>query len=202
MLKKAVLIPAGALASIMIYVPVMAFQVSRLRLYNPHGWQTARGIGSPDADFLTRAIIAKIGIFANSPDKALYLRAMTGPPLPLHKAVLRPRSDRFQGGRHYRVKGHVDMPAAWWSITLYDANDYLFANVEDRSSFTNFNLETDERGRFVLDVASTRPDGATNWLPAPTSGPYTVILRLYEPQVEIFDHIESYPFPDVVEVIS
>lgn len=197
MLKKLVLIPATAAATVLVHGSMALRRLAHLHVENPSGWHTLRGIGSEDADALTRALITRIGIFANSPDETVYLNALPrsgGPgrlgPHPLH------------GGRHYRVTGPRAMPAAWWSLTLYDAEDFLFANPEGRHSFTDFNLEPDGTGQFTLDIAPTRPAGATNWLPSPTRGAFSLVLRIYEPGPELFEHLETYPLPVFAEVPS
>ena len=159
------------------------------RITNNDSWITIDGIGSRDADPLLRALIARIGIFANSKDRAVYFNGYVGSPL-----------TRLKGGRHYQITGLKDLPSAWWSITLYDADNLLFANPDNRYSFTNFNLKTDESGGFVIDVAPERPLHASNWLPSPDAGNIYLALRIYEPAPALQDSLATYPLPRLAEV--
>ncbi len=159
------------------------------RITNNDSWITVDGMGSKDADPLLRALIARIGIFANSKDKAVYFNGYVGSPLM-----------RLKGGRHYQITGLKDLPSAWWSITLYDADNFLFANPDNRYSFTNFNLKTDDSGGFVIDVAPKRPQHASNWLPSPAGGNIYLALRIYEPAPALQDSLATYPMPRLAEV--
>ena len=156
---------------------------------NGDSWVTVEGMGSKDADPLLRAFIARAGIFANSKDRAVYFNGFVGS-----------RVKRLKGGRHYQIAGQTNVPAAWWSITLYDADFFLFDNAEHRYSFANFNLKADGSGHFVIDVAAERPPNATNWLPSPSGGNITLVLRIYEPSPELYEHLGTYPLPRITEV--
>jgi hypothetical protein len=158
------------------------------RITSADSWITVDGMGSKDADPVLKALVARIGIFANSKDRALYFNGYIGSPL-----------RRLKGGRHYQIRGQKDIPAAWWSVTLYDQDFFLFDNAEHRYSFAGFNVKSDDSGNFVIDVAPQRPEGATNWLPSPSQGAITLALRIYEPSPALQEHLGSYPLPHLVE---
>lgn len=200
MLKVLVSILAGFFLAILILIPIFIYKFDNLKVFNPNGWGTLKEIGSPDADILTRALIAKVGIFANSPDQAIYMSAYVGEPIPSYMALLGKPTQKLLGGHHYRISGNVNLPVTWWSITLYNDQDFLFKNKERVYSFNSENLETDAEGNFVLDVAAEKPNGATNWLPAPKNEEFTVIIRFYEPQPELYEHLENYDLPKVEEI--
>lgn len=167
----------------------LLWKASRIGLYNPAGWMTARGIGSSDADPVLKALIARIGIFANSREEAVYFQGY----------VDNPRR-KLSGDRRYRIEGSVRLPAAWWSVTLYNRHELLHPDPHRRYSLASFNLQTDEDGSFVIDVAPERPPDAANWLPSPPGEPFSLTLRVYRPQPQLLDHLESYPLPRLSRV--
>ena len=170
-------------------VGAMVYKSNYIGVYNGNSWMTVKGIGAKDADPLLKALISKIGIFTNSKEEAIYYQAYAGDPrLPMN------------GSHHYQIKGNKNLPATWWSCTLYNNENYLFANPENRYAFANFNVDADPDGAFVIDIASTKPEGARNWLPAPAGEDIAVTLRIYEPGPELYDHMDTYPLPQVVQV--
>ncbi len=167
----------------------LLWTASRIGLYNPAGWMTARGIGGSEADPVLKALIARIGIFANSREEAVYFQGY----------VDNPRR-KLTGDGRYRIEGSVRLPAEWWSITLYNSRELLHPNPQRRYSFASFNLQTAEDGSFAIDVAPERPPGAANWLPSPPGESFSLTLRVYRPQPQLLDHLESYPLPRLSRV--
>jgi len=190
MTKLALTIVVGiAIGFLLSSTPALRARGLVSSITNGDSWVTVEGLGSKDADPLLRAFIARAGIFANSKDKAVYFYGYVGS-----------RVKRLKGGRHYQITGQANVPAAWWSITLYDADFFLFDNAEHRYSFANFNLKADDSGYFVIDVAAERPPNATNWLPSPSAGNITLVLRIYEPRPALYEHLGTYPLPQRIEV--
>jgi hypothetical protein len=80
----------------------------------------------------------------------------------------------------------LPVPAkAFWSMTLYDANVFLYPNpfkrylINDRT-----NLHYNPDGSLDLYVQANQPSDsqqAQNWLPSPPGAPFKLIFRLYEP---------------------
>ncbi len=142
----------GIASGCLIAGSALFYHLHQFPILNPNGWMTGKGIGSKDADLFTRATISKIGIFANSKDQAIYLSAYLGTSIDYKK--LFPIKDwlSLSSEKHYQIEGNVNIPSAWWSITLYNNSDFLVKNAEERYSFTNFNLVTDENGQFRIDV--------------------------------------------------
>lgn len=167
----------------------LLYKASRVGLYNPSGWMTARGVGSREADPVLKALIARIGIFANSWEEAVYFQGYVGSP-----------RNKLSCDRRYRIEGSALLPAEWWSITLYNSRELLHPNPQGRYSFASFNLETDEKGSFVIDIAPERPPDAVNWLPSPEGEPFSLTLRIYRPRPELLSRIESYPLPRLSRV--
>ena len=197
------MIPLGFVLACMIAAAFLFYYGTKIAILNSSGWMTVDGIGSEDADFITRAVVAKIGIFANSKDKAIYLSSHPDPGINYKKLFSGPKHwFTLSNAKHYRIKGNINIPATWWSITLYDNKDLLVKSSEKRYSFTNYNLVTDNDGNFTIDVASIKPVGATNWLPAPHDRPFNLKMRIYEPSEEVYESIATYPLPKLKEVIA
>jgi|GEM_PF-1636808 len=190
----------GGILGLLIANTALFYHIHQMPVFNPNGWMTGKGIGSKEADLFTRAVISKIGIFANSKEQAIYLSACIDDSIDYKK--LFPFKDwlSLSADKHYRIEGNVKIPVSWWSITLYNNSDFLVENPEDRYSFTSFNLVTDANGNFAIDVASQKPADATNWLPAPHNGSFNLKLRIYEPFAEVYENIATYPLPRVKEV--
>ncbi|SEN59043.1 Uncharacterized conserved protein [Pseudomonas sp. ok272] len=144
-------------------------------------------------NYLNRALAASLGIYGNSVQEAFYTgsqRDNQGQPL--------------VGGQRYRLRfapGQLPPASEFWSLTLYDLPDrQLVANGIDRYCLSSRDrLQTDADGGLALWVQSTAPDhGQSNWLPAPASGAFTLILRLYGPQAQVIDQRWMMPGVEVV----
>ncbi len=190
----------GLLTGVIVLLAIVVWQADRLTLFNPNGWMTARDLGSTETDPLTKAFIARIGLFANSAEEALYLQAIDGEPLGI-AGLLRGRpARRLQGGVRYRIVGAGDIPSAWYSLTLYDADEYLYPNAESRWAFRDEELIRGVDGSWAVDVAPERPADARNWLPAPHEGEFSVTLRIYQPDPLVYADLTSYDLPRVFRV--
>ena len=189
-IKIAITIAVGVSCGVALTTkPVLTLRGAVSRITNSDSWITTKGVGSREADPILRALISQVGIFANSSDMAVYFSGYTRSPL-----------KRLRGGTHYRIEGSNNIPATWWSLTLYDADQFLFANAENRYSFTNFNVKTDRAGYFEIDVSPERPQGSQNWLPSPSEGGFTLFLRVYEPGAALRGDLSGYPLPHITEV--
>lgn len=188
-LRLVLTVLAGVVLGYGLTVGALLYKASHIGIYNPAGWMTARGIGSSDADPLLKALVARIGIFANSWEEAVYLQAFVGDP-----------QKRLRGDHHYRIEGSARVSAQWWSVTLYNDRELLHDNPENRYSFTDFNVQTRPDGSFAIDVAPRRPPGAANWLPSPAGDVFSVTLRIYRPAPELVGGIETFPLPRVSRV--
>jgi hypothetical protein len=78
---------------------------------------------------------------------------------------------------------------AFWSITLYTAEQFLYANPVDRyviGSRQLHDLSRDSDGGITIDVRHDPPEPGreSNWLPCP-DGPFGLTFRTYVPGREI-----------------
>ncbi|HKN78142.1 MAG TPA: DUF1254 domain-containing protein [Lysobacter sp.] len=133
-------------------------------------------------DPVARALGAQVGIYANSPEEAMYSTYESddhGQPLDgAHRYVL-----RFPKGGLPPVKG-------FWSMTMYGLPDQLLVdNPIDRyliNSTMLDKLRRDADGGITLYVQNASPgkDKEANWLPAP-KGRFFAVLRNYWPEASV-----------------
>ena len=143
-----------------------------------HGWTLLTGrIGRYGTDYVLRAVTAKVGLWANTPDEAFY-----------------PYADqdgsgrRLDGARHRYVlhfaKDRIPPARAFWSLTMYDKDLFLYDNELDRYALGDRSqgMKRDADGGLTIYLQHARPAAGrvANWLPAPASL-FTVALRLYNP---------------------
>lgn len=138
-------------------------------------WVLAARAGRYGNDYLTRALTAYIGLGALATDEALYgaghFDAEHAP---------------LDGRRRYSLRFAADeMPPAdaFWSVTLYDADRFLYRNAARRHSIGDRTpgLHREPDGSLQIDFSHAPPARTTNWLPTP-AGPFYLILRLYHPR--------------------
>lgn len=146
-----------------------------------NGWRLRTDIGTYGDDLETRAAIARYGWGANVPAEAIYPTAVTD-------------SDgrTLSGTDRYRIRfaaGELPPVAAFWSLTLYAADRFLFDNPLRRYALGDRSpgLVYGDDGSLDLYVQAEAPAGhEANWLPAPP-GEFSLMLRLYLPAAEVTD---------------
>lgn len=134
-------------------------------------WVTWTAAGRADADPYTRAHFARRGVLPMSSTIALSYEARRdseGRPL--------------NAGCDYAVEGD-DLPAAWWSLAVYDEAGRLIANPAERYAYNSATVMRNPGGRFSITLArSVRPG---NWLPTGPAGRFMLVLNLEEPHVSV-----------------
>jgi hypothetical protein len=154
-----------------------ALMVGASRSHVARPWAAHFGLGRYGTAYLTRALTAYKGLGALDSAEAVYAmgdfdaakRALHGSTRYLM---------RFEPGDRPPVD-------AFWSITLYDADRFLYPNALARYSIGDRTpgLQTDPDGGLTLQVSHRAPADTANWLPAP-AGSFYLILRMYCPRAE------------------
>ncbi len=148
-----------------------------------NGWQVATDtMGVYGNSYLKRAIIAMVGLGANPPEDAVYPMSVVdaeGKPLDAaSKYVLRFKKDE------------IPPVEAFWSLTLYDKDGFPVPNELKRQALGDrdkLKFGSDGSLEIYIQAGSPGKDKKANWLPAPKSGPFGVVLRLYAPKREVLD---------------
>lgn len=160
------------------------------------GWSVMvdRWIGDFGRKYLGRAVIATDLLGANVPRIATYPTSYSD------------RRGRPLDGRHrYTItfpKGHLPPVRAFWSLTMYKRDDYLYDNAFDRYAVGDRDrgLRRNANGSLTIFVQHTKPrdtKARANWLPAP-AGSFHLILRLYLPKRSALNG--TYRIPPFVRV--
>ena len=132
-------------------------------------WKAWPQVGSRDADPYARAIVARRAEIPLAQGEGLTLTATADS-----------AGRRLDSACAYRV-GAVTPQARLWTLTLYDAAGRTVASDLGRSGLTSAEILRDADGRFAVVLA--RDARAGNWLQLPKSGPFTLVLRLYDTPV-------------------
>jgi hypothetical protein len=140
------------------------------------GWLTLDPrVGRYGTAYDLRALVAVVGLGANTPEEAIYptgLADSTG--------------QLLTGAKRYRMvfpAGQEPPARYFWSLTMYDLDGYLAPNPIDRYSVgpTHPPLVRRADGSIVIAIQHDEPTEAdVNWLPAP-AGSFRLNMRLYGP---------------------
>jgi hypothetical protein len=137
-------------------------------------------VGRYGTDYDLRALVAVLGIGANTPEESIYPTALADS-----------EGRLFDGANRYRLVFDKPPPArAFWSLTLYDADAFLVPNSANRYALGNFHPPLRRRGdgSIVVVVSHDKPsEQGVNWLPAPAQGMFRLNLRLYWPRKSALD---------------
>ncbi len=130
-------------------------------------WQVWPKLGSPEADPYMRAILAHRGDIPIAAGEGLALTATADS-----------EGRRLDSACSYRV-GSVVPAARLWTLTLYDEAGHLLRSDLGRSGFTSAEIVRKANDQFTIALSRTLQPG--NWLQLPPSGPFSLVLRLYDP---------------------
>jgi hypothetical protein len=158
------------------------------------GWHSDWSIGSENADPYVRARVARNGLMGLRKEEAVYfLKTEDDSGEALSEACT------------YQVRGG-QLPAAWWSITLYDAENRLPMNEDGRLSFDQSQAET-LYGENVSDwsfiVSATAPQAEdAPWVSSRAGGLFDLTLRLYQPSADLLSDPGAALTPPKIERLS
>lgn len=190
--------PLQALGSAIGYAKVVALLDDSQKLLDKratfNGWRIGYELGEYATRYKQRALVAKIGLGANQPEDAFYPNLHTdaeGQPLTgEHRYIL-----------HFS-KNQLPPVRAFWSLTLYNAQQFLSANPLNRYALGDRDdLHYNADGSLELYIQHEQPTDAVqrkNWLPAP-EGRFNLFLRLYWPQAEV---LEKRWLPPVIKLVQ
>jgi hypothetical protein len=128
-----------------------------------------------------RAATALFAPLALSRQEAMYFRAATDTD-----------GRQLRGNCTYHVHG-TDLPARWWSITLYGSDHYLVRNAERRTSYASVNIARNSGGDFNISIGPEPIHG--NWLDTASVPNFVLLARLYQPSAGTADKPASIAMP-------
>ena len=146
------------------------------------GWRIlVKGVGTYGTDYLQRAAVAVYGLGANLPADAVYPGTSVDA-----------KGQALEGGRAYVLhfgKDQIPPVNAFWSVTMYDKDGYFVPNPLRRYAARDSQLKKNADGSvdIYLQAESKGGERQANWLPAPKSGPFTLLLRMYWPKESVVD---------------
>jgi Uncharacterized conserved protein len=163
--------------------PMMADMVY---VIGPHanGWMAtpynlAAATTPPNADYLTAAISAVVGLTANTVEEAFYLWGQYDY-----------KMQKLTGEKTYTMTLPADfpflqvVPPGFWSVTMYDLNtNFTVENPINRYTLgSDDNLKKNADGSITIYLQKDSPgkDKESNWLPTP-AGPFYMAVRNYAP---------------------
>ena len=142
-----------------------------------NGWLVAR-TGRYGTDYETRALVDYIGLGAPVSKLAIY-------PFTVTDHNLQPLTGANRYVAHFPA---TDLPfpvRSFWSMTLYDSHGFLVPNAAHVYLINNrSNVHYNPDGSLDIYIQHARPSSALarrNWLPAPSSAAFRLIMRLYKP---------------------
>jgi len=150
-----------------------------------HGWMGSglSNIGDYGTDYMTRALVAKMGFGANLPIDAIY-----------PTAYFDTNDYELNGSNEYILrfnKSDIPVVNAFWSLAIYDKDSFLVPNEINRYSLRNTDdLIYSEDGSLTFYIQNTSPGvfKMKNWLPSPKEGKFSVTMRLYWPDKKILEN--------------
>ena len=152
----------------------------------PKSWLMTPATGRYGSEFLGRARTAYLGLGALATDEAVYA-----------SAHFDAQQEPLDGQRRYVLQFEAgDLPPvdAFWSVTLYDSDRFLYGNAIQRHAIGDRTpgLRFEADGSLQLELGHVQPADTRNWLPAP-AGRFYLILRMYHPR----DGFKSWAIPAV-----
>lgn len=148
-------------------------------------WRTDPAFGSLEADLYTRAYVARAGLFALNKSETIYFIASRDAD-----------GDPLRSSCDYRIEGR-DLPARWWSITLYGSDFFLVPNTIERFSYNGRNVARTMDGGYLIRVSAKPHEG--NWLPSGEHDQIYLNLRLYNPEKAVYENPGTVELPRIIK---
>lgn len=170
--------------------------VNSVEVESKNGWiYFLHNMGDYGDNYNTRAYIASIGLGANLPEDAVYPSAYVDI---AHQPLI--------NSNKYTITfpdGQTPPANGFWSITMYDQNQFLVYNPINRYCLASYSdLKTDEDGSVTLYIQKDTPgaDRESNWLPTPQNpnSSFNLKMRIYWPGSSVLN--DEWEIPGVVKV--
>lgn len=156
-----------------------------------NGWSyMTEGIGRYGTNYEYRAVIALVGIGANLPEDAVY-----------PKTTVDDSGNNLNTAKNYTItfnKNEMPPAQAFWSVTMYNKNQFLADNPISRYSLgSKDDMKINPDGSLTIHIQKDNPgeDLESNWLPAPqvNGEDFNLIMRIYRPEESVLQRKWSPP---------
>lgn len=178
--NKLILVPILIIISFFIGTFIAISSINSSTQNNEFSIKNGNWIVNPKMDLkdsYQRAYISRIGVFALDEKEALYF-------LSSKDNMGKNLSSVFD----YEITGNP--PAGrYWSYTLYGGDYYL---VNNKTDVYNINKENFEKNH-PITISSTKKN--SNWLPSGNEKQFHITLRLYNPDKEVYNNLDSIELP-------
>ncbi|MEN9873804.1 MAG: hypothetical protein RL186_701 [Pseudomonadota bacterium] len=152
------------------------------------GWASDPMVGAQAANPWLRARIARVGLLGLTKSETLYFeRNHDDDGAPLRETC------------RYRLSGS-NLPARWWSVTLYGSDQYLARNTDMAPSIDATRVAATGKEQWSAIVASKAPTDGNLWLSSRAGGRFSLTLRLYNPNMLNLDELAKYSFPKIERI--
>jgi hypothetical protein len=163
--------------------------VKKLKTVN--GWIVEpKDFANYGTDYDTRAGIALIGLGGIWREDVVYPTAFVDNDL-----------TPFDGAKHYVLhfaNGQTPPTNVTWSVSMYDPQGFYVPNAINRYNLAVWMpLTYNADGSLDMYIQAAAPGAGkeANWLPAPTSGPFNLTVRIFWPTEAVLDN--TYKLPGV-----
>lgn len=160
--------------------------VGSVEAWPENGWLRRRNVEGVPRDPLIRAADNIYGPGTQVAEESVFWNLRQGPD-----------GQSLNGAKRYRMRfapGALPPVDAFWSLTLYDGNYFLFGNPLDRYGISDRTegLRFEADGSLEITVQAGEPDSPANWLPAP-QGPFQLVFRTYQPREDVLQGTYRLP---------
>ncbi|MBV7258086.1 DUF1214 domain-containing protein [Erythrobacter crassostreae] len=146
-----------------------------------NNWYGDFAMGSEDASPYFRARIARHGLLALANTEAVYFTR-----------TVDDSGQPFTEDCMYQLSGGA-MPARWWSVTLYNAQNFLPDNTDSALSFdaSRADMQSDNGSGWSAVISPAKPADDTGWISSKASEAFDLTLRLYVPNDGVLEDPEG-----------
>ncbi len=166
-----------------------AFKRSGTRV---NGWRSLlTPMGAYGADYRRRQVVAFTSLGVDLSEDVYYLTT-------INDVDGKPLESDGRYAVHFDANG-LPPVRAFWSLVAYEESQLLPAGKRLRSTIGSRDplvKNADGSVDLLLQTTPPPPDKTANWLPAPTTGRYSLMLRLYWPELDALDG--TWPPPSVI----
>ena len=183
--QNKILIPIVTLLSILLGIYIAVTKINSSTQNSELSIKNGNWIVNPNMDLkdnYQRAYIARIGVFALDEKEALYFLASKDS----DDQIL---SSDFD----YQIIGKPPK-GRYWSYTLYGEDYFLVKNDHNIHAINKENFDINQ----PIIISSKRKE--VNWLPSGNEKEFHITLRIYNPEKDVYENLESIKLPEIKRI--